>query len=931
MKFFLIFLYFFSYSLFGQVSLHLNQSTPENEWEEIKSSDFKVVFPKKLKEDAQKAYTFLEYFAPKVSSTYNVKPSPIYLVLRPDMATPNGFVTLGPRRTEWYDHQSITPMVGSLHWLQSLAVHEYRHIAQYDFLSQGNTKVGYYLFGEFGLNLLLHLIAPSWFFEGDAVYAETIFTDAGRGRSPRFSARLKALVLSDQIPSYDELLAGHYLKTLPSYYTYGYFLITRARNIYGESVWKSIGEYAYERPWNFYTFYNGFKSVTGVEFKEFYNESIQELKEKWSDKAFETQEGTGLYVQNLYPYKLNNHLFYLEKIDGHYWKLKKDDHVISELNISPKSSKPDYNKDGFLFSQTTPHFRYLFKEEQNIFYYDFKTKKLTQITNGRKLYHPQFSPSGNSFLAIEKTNENDFQISLFSMAGDHLHSVLLKGNPIAEAVFKDESTVIASVLDDNGLKTIMKINLIDKSITPLSIATRNNIYNLFLEKEDLFFEADYQGAVNIFKYSLATKKYSRCTNEVIMAQTPYLKEGKLFYSSTQSNGDFLKSSPLSCLPVEEQELFGANNYISQTNPSDHYIKDLTYKPIEIPHHSKNLKTQKHSSLSGLDKPHSWSFFGGRGLMIQGDFQNNLGTSQLNLYTGVSAEESTPFIGGEYLYSGYYPILYLSTDYLDRNLQSNKGESVKWSELKSSLGFFTPYLYSKNLITSQLLVGAEVGHINITKNAYRSDYYLNDESLDFYRISSQFSINKNLRKREIIPKWGISNELTYTHINQDDTSTANYNFRSESSLYFPGFKDEHGIQLSHTIEQRPNKLNYYKLQENYTSNIHYTFSRGYDFEVVPRFQKYSFEYIMNLNFISWNFYDWIFINRVFLKSFVDHTHIEKGNYEEDIDFLYLNSQGAELYFETNTLRKLPLTYGLRYSHLQETDDDKVEVFLTTTFY
>ena len=89
--------------------------------------------------------------------------------------------------------------------------------------------------------------------------------------------------------------------------------------------------------------------------------------------------------------------------------------------------------------------------------------------------------------------------------------------------------------------------------------------------------------------------------------------------------------------------------------------------------------------------------------------------------------------------------------------------------------------------------------------------------------------------------------------------------------------------------------------------------------------------MNLNFISWNFYDWIFINRVFLKSFVDHTHIEKGNYEEDIDFLYLNSQGAELYFETNTLRKLPLTYGLRYSHLQETDDDKVEVFLTTTFY
>ena len=228
------------------------------------------------------------------------------------------------------------------------------------------------------------------------------------------------------------------------------------------------------------------------------------------------------------------------------------------------------------------------------------------------------------------------------------------------------------------------------------------------------------------------------------------------------------------------------------------------------------------------------------------------------------------------------------------------------------------------------MGVEVGQINITENAYRSDYFLNDESLEFYRVSSQFLINKDLRKREIIPKWGFANELSYTHIDQDDTTTANYNFKSESSFYLPGIMDEHGIQLSHTIEQRPNKLNYYKLQENYINNIHYTFSRGYDFEIVPRFQKYSFDYIMNLDFISWNFHDWIFVDRVYLKTFIDHTYLEKGKYEEEIEFSYLNSQGAELYFETNTLRKLPLTYGVRYSHLQETDDEKVEVFLATLF-
>jgi hypothetical protein len=51
----------------------------------------------------------------------------------------------------------------------------------------------YYLAGDDGLSLAINAAVPDWFYEGDAVYNETVHSKQGRGRIPFFTNQYKSL------------------------------------------------------------------------------------------------------------------------------------------------------------------------------------------------------------------------------------------------------------------------------------------------------------------------------------------------------------------------------------------------------------------------------------------------------------------------------------------------------------------------------------------------------------------------------------------------------------------------------------------------------------------------------------------------------------------------------------------------------------------
>ncbi len=135
-----------------------------------------------------------------------------------------------------------------------------------------------------------------------------------------------------------------------------------------------------------------------------------------------------------------------------------------------------------------------------------------------------------------------------------------------------------------------------------------------------------------------------------------------------------------------------------------------------------------------------------------------------------------------------------------------------------------------------------------------------------------------------------------------------------------------MSLSYTREDRPDEKYLYQLQTNYVPIIGYTFSRGYAYEFTSEFNKISFEYVLPLTYLKKGIGKWIYVPRIYSKLFYDSTAL----LNEDLNTRTLNSRGIEFYFNTNTLRKFPLTFGLRLYNKELENKNHAEAFIASFF-
>ena len=71
-------------------------------WKKIDSEHFEVIFPQEIEKQAQRATFLLERAYKYVSRSLEVLPKKISLILQNQSVISNGFVTLAPRRSEWF-------------------------------------------------------------------------------------------------------------------------------------------------------------------------------------------------------------------------------------------------------------------------------------------------------------------------------------------------------------------------------------------------------------------------------------------------------------------------------------------------------------------------------------------------------------------------------------------------------------------------------------------------------------------------------------------------------------------------------------------------------------------------------------------------------------------------------------------------------------
>jgi hypothetical protein len=914
--------------------ISFNQSSSSVQWKTIENDFVKVIYPETFKDRAIYVANLIEHYSAVVGLTYGItKPKKVTLVIRDEMAQPNGYVTLGPRRTEWFDASDYTPIVGSTEWLQTLSIHEYRHVQQFDNFNQHSVRYFDYLMGDLGQQLASVLSRKSWFFEGDAVYTETKYTDAGRGRSPRHLARLKALLLGSETPTYDQFISGTYKDSLVNQYVYGYVLISRGYQKYGEDFWGKMNE-QFSRgphPWRLD---RSFKRLTGESFKKFYYDTFQELRTTWAKDAYPELPKTDYQVK-MNPKVSGKNLYYvqydMQTAPAIFKQTDKGPQKIMEIPYSDDLMRLDFSGDLAVYSEFMPHPRFNFKGYSNLVLVDLKEGSSLYITSGERLYNPHFSQDGQKIIATEFTAKQEWQIQEFDLTGKRTRTLKLPGLRLAEAAGLDKDRVIAIAIDPSGNKSLIAAQFDSDKYATVLAPSRNNIFGLQAnDNDEVLFEAQYKGATEVIKVNTNKLSFAQCTTSKISAYAPTFDGTSFYYSEQIPYGNRIQKESLDkCKPLAAGELVDFK-YLGD-NPSDDYNK---FKPVSFSDqtelYTKNAANYTEKDYGSFDAraftPHSWSFFVGRGLGLSVTTDNYLGDFGGTVAVGSSAEENTPFTHVQIDYKKYWPVISLLGNIQDRSSEvMGTDQDLTWREGSYGLGITLPFHSRHHLYSSTVLVGYQAEKLHtetfeldeVTVVGAKDSNYLQQS------VTLQMAVAKDLTPRSIISPWSASLLLEYQDASKEETDSMPGSYRTFGLMNFttPGFFANNGISLLFSGQKNQEGTGGYLFPAPVFNPTGYVYSRGFDYKPADEFAKASFNYLFPVAYPDINLGAVIYVNRVYANLYVDHTKYVIAGAPTN-----LNSVGAEVALQSVLFRFLPLEFGLRYFYKMDPNEDGGEIFV-----
>jgi hypothetical protein len=226
-----IFLLLIGTAVSAQITQTVLSNNPSTlKWNQINTPHFRILFPKGFDQQGLRMANTLERIRAAEARTMGELPRKISVVLQNQSSVSNGFVTILPRRSEFYTMPSQDyNFIGTNDWLNMLASHEYRHVVQYQHATRGFNRFVYYIFGAPTLAGLAQAAAPMWFWEGDAVATETAYTHSGRGRIPHFGLVFKTNLLEGRTFNYHKQYLRSYKHNIPDHYVLGYHMVSYLR------------------------------------------------------------------------------------------------------------------------------------------------------------------------------------------------------------------------------------------------------------------------------------------------------------------------------------------------------------------------------------------------------------------------------------------------------------------------------------------------------------------------------------------------------------------------------------------------------------------------------------------------------------------------------------------------------------------------------
>ena len=971
-----------STSLFAQDVVNDNNA-PSLKWYQLNTKHFRVLYPKGFEVQAQRMANTLQYIHDPEAKTMGASPRKISVILQNQSSISNAFVSITPRRSEFYGMPSQNyNFIGNSDWLNLLATHEYRHMVQFQHATRGFNRLAYYAFGNNALSAMAYLGAPQWFWEGDAVATETAFTQNGRGRIPNFDLVFRTNLMEGRTFNYHKQYLRSYKNNIPDHYKLGYHMVSYLRKkTKNAEVWENVTR----RSWNYsfipFTFSVALKKETGLYVKDLYNEMAASLKKDWQAQLDTTRitsfekinpRTTTAYTDYRFPQELEDRSILAQKSGiGDIEQL-----VVIKNGVERKIYTQGIVNDAAMLSATNSRVvwnefrfdpRWRVKTFSTIVGYDLGSQTKRVISKHGRYSSAAISPDGYQVATVE--TKTDYQTKLIVL--DYLNGKIIRefDNPTNDFISmprwaQNGTEIIALKVNKKGKAIVLFIVATgeEKNITEYS---NENIGHPVPYGKYILYNSPISGIDNIYALDVETGKRFQITSSKYGSYNPAIsRDGKTIYYNEQGKDGF-DVAKINFDPTTWKE------WTRTEQPSTFFAHLAEQEGMPnllsgVP--DSTFKIKKYSRLKGIINPYSWGPYATYDLTnvnIGITSRDLLSTTNINAGYLYDINEKTGAWKATVSYQGWYPIIDLSVSQGNRKINEGsipitikKGTtetkevrnlSYKWDEQNIEAGLRIPLVATTSKFIGSFTFGNSVGVTKISNfnntitgsSRIIPSFVRNDTIIGYYPSLFIYQGNGNLvynhfsistyrllkqSRRDINSKWGQALYLNWYGTPYGGNYVGNQ-FSIYGLLYFPGLLKHHSFWGYGSYQNRYMDLTD-KEGQNYQFRNRIPLPRGISvFATYQNFYSASANYTMPVWYPDINIGPLVNFQRVRLNGFFDYGY--GSGYFGNVSTQQYISVGAEVKFDINVMRLLPqLDIGFRYSYGIKPSTTLFEVLIGT---
>lgn len=925
--FFLVILCCFSVNCVAQYSISGNNNS-KIKYRQIKTDRFHIVYPNYYEPNAQLLASILDTLTPIIGRSLNTQGGRIPILIHTKSSISNGLNVWAPKRIEFWT--TPPPTTYSYPYLWQLAIHESRHAAQMQAVNVGITKVLSNIFGEHILGAVAGIWVPNWFFEGDAVVAETALAPAGRGQEPEYNMYLKAQVLDKGRYSVDKMLLGSMKDFVPNHYNLGYFLVSYAREEYGTDIWGECLQEVGRNWWKLRSF-GQLKEHYSLNFKNMYNAAIDSLEKVWADNDIDYMRNYSTSPLKIWGEKYkDNYVNYLNPIqidDSTVIALKSSNYEVQTLvkinhNREEKllslpyllHSYFDYKDGKVIYSQYSPDVRWQQEASADIIEYDMKNKTLRNLTSHQTYFTPTYTNKDDICAIITDSLDNQSINIMHSTARAKKNRNIIEKDKseviftIADSqkgalsypVWRNDKEIIAIRTTIKG-KSIVKYNVEEKTEDVVLQDTYDNIKYLKIYNNRLYFVKDINNKNQVVSINLEDYSDGAIhTNARYGVDNFCIWDSTIVFSDYSADGYRIISMKYRAERIDINENTKDMYFTRLNRQTENFL--LSDKTVDT---TKVYRSEKYLKRTHLFNVHSWApvfiNIDARELGVGASvFSQNLLSSSVVVmgfkYNFYDKNE----VYMKYNFSAWYPIINITSSYkprdIRRDLDSNKVKYLNWDEVNAGVDISVPLSWVNRNFTNSIkfTLYHKIHSISNSDSNMRLTLF---NSLGYQIRLYNYSA---MAENDLYPKYGHITNFKFTH-----TLTSNYSeiFSFSSQIFLPGIARSHSLMFNLSFQKNTPEVYYFPNEISFVRGVYNMYPK-YFFGLLS---TYNFPFAYPDDGVQGVFY----IKRIVARPFYNIGSFDKEVYQ---------SYGTDLELKVHVFRvTVPLDLGFRIGYCKTTEN------------